>query len=209
LLELDGVLSLDDDVRTWIPELPDYGSAITIRHLLNHTSGIRDYLTLMSLAGIDFDDVFEEMDGVEVIARQLALNFEPGSEYLYSNSGYLLLANIVRRATGRSLREFLEERVFNPLGMAGTSIWDDNTEILEERATGYAPSEDGWNIDHAWNFQMGGDGQVITSVEDLLKWDRNFYSPEVGGQGLLSRLHTQGTLTSGDTIAYALGLTLD
>lgn len=211
LLEMDGVLSLDDEVREWIPELPDYGSAITIRHLLNHTSGVRDYLTIMSLAGFEFDNVFDESDGVALIARQKGLNFEPGSEYLYSNSGYLLLANIVRRATGRSLRVFLEERVFGPMAMTGTSVWDDNTEILRERATGYALSEpeDRWIIEHAWNFQMGGDGQVITSVEDLLKWDRNFYVPEVGGQGLLDRLHTRGVLNDGDTIAYALGLNLD
>jgi CubicO group peptidase (beta-lactamase class C family) len=209
LLDQDGVLSLDDEVRAWIPELPDYGSSLTIRHLLNHTSGVRDYLTLMSLAGFEFANVFDELDGVALIVRQKALNFEPGSEYLYSNSGYLLLANIVRRATGESLREFLEARVFDPLGMAATSVWDDNTEILPERATGYAHGPAGWGIDHAWNFQMGGDGQVITSVEDLLKWDRNFYDPAVGGQGLLDRLHTRGVLSSGDTIAYALGLTLD
>jgi CubicO group peptidase (beta-lactamase class C family) len=209
LLELDGVLSLDDDVRRWVPELPEYGTPITIRHLLNHTSGIRDYLTLMSLAGIEFANVFDEFDGVELIARQKALNFEPGSEFLYSNSGYLLLANIVRRASGQSVRQYLEGRVFDPLGMAASSIWDDNTEIVKERAYGYSPSDGGWAIDHAWNFQMGGDGQVLTSVEDLLKWDRNFYHPEVGGQGFLDRLHTRGTLNNGDTIPYALGLTLD
>jgi hypothetical protein len=189
--------------------MPDYGTTITIRHLLNHTSGIRDYLTLMSLAGFEYANVFDEEDGVEVIVRQKALNFDPGAEYLYSNSGYLLLANIVRRATGKSLRVFLEERVFDPLGMANTSIWDDNTEILHERATGYTRSRDGWEIDHAWNFQMGGDGQVITSVEDLMKWDQNFFHPRVGGQDLMDRLHTRGILNSGDTISYALGLTLD
>ncbi|MFC1659851.1 serine hydrolase domain-containing protein [Gemmatimonadota bacterium] len=208
LLDLDGILSLDDPVKKWVPELPDYGPVITIRHLLNHTSGVRDYLTLMNLAGFDFANVFDEFDGVEIITRQKALNFEPGSEFLYSNSGYLLLANIVRRATGKSLRESLEERVFGPLGMSGSSIWDDNTEILRERATGYAPSDGGWAIEHAWNFQMGGDGQVITSVEDLLKWDRNFYHPVVGGQGLLDHLHTRGVLNDGDTIAYALGLSV-
>jgi CubicO group peptidase (beta-lactamase class C family) len=205
LLDLDGVLSLDDEVRTWIPELPNYGPTITIRHLLNHTSGIRDYLTLQSLAGFEFANVMDEHDGVELIVRQKALNFEPGSEYLYSNSGYLLLANIVRRATGQSLRDFLEERVFDPLGMAHTSIWDDNTEIVAERATGYSRGDD-WEIDHAWNFQMGGDGQVITSIDDLVKWDANFYDPVVGGTGLLHRLHTQGVLNDGDTIEYALGL---
>jgi CubicO group peptidase (beta-lactamase class C family) len=210
LLEMDGVLSLDDDVQRWVPELPDYGAAITLRHLLNHTSGLRDYLTLLNLAGFDFDNVFDEEDGVRLIVRQRAPNFDPGSEYLYSNSGYLLLANIVRRASGMSLREFLQLRVFEPLGMTRTSIWDRNTEVLPGRATGYSRAgAEGWRIDHAWNFQMGGDGQVITSVEDLLRWDANFYDPVVGGQGLLDRLHTRGVLSNGDTIPYALGLTLD
>lgn len=210
LLDMDGVLSIDDDVRRWIPELPDYGAPIRIRHLLHHTSGVRDYLTLLSLAGFDYANVFDEQAGIDVIVRQKALNFAPGSAYLYSNSGYLMLAHIVRRATGRSLRAFLEERVFDPLGMAHTSVWDDNTEIVAERATGYAPDgSGGWEIDHAWNFQMGGDGQVVTSIEDLAKWDANFYDPEVGGAGLLERLHTRGVLTGGDTIGYALGLSLD
>jgi CubicO group peptidase (beta-lactamase class C family) len=208
LLDIEGVLSIDDPVRKWVPELPDYGHPLTIRHLLNHTSGIRDYLTLADLAGFEFDNVMDELDGVELIVRQQALNFEPGAEYLYSNSGYLLLANIVRRTTGQSLREFLQERVFDPLGMAHTSIWDDNTEIVAERATGYGRSGNGWEIDHAWNFQMGGDGQVITSVEDLAKWDANFYDPTVGGHALLDRLHVRGVLNDGDTIDYALGLSV-
>lgn len=209
LLELDGVLSLEDDVRQWVPEMPDYGETITIRQLLNHTSGIRDYLTLLNLAAFDFANVFNEEGGVRVITRQRATNFEPGSEYLYSNSGYLLLANIVRRAAGMSLREFLDLRVFQPLGMTRSSIWDRNTEVLPGRATGYTRTgAHGWRINHAWNFQMGGDGQVITSIEDLAKWDANFYDPVVGGQGLLDRLHTRGVLSSGDTISYALGLTL-
>ena len=208
LLDIDGVLSIDDPVRKWVPELPDYGHPLTLRHLLNHTSGIRDYLTLADIAGTDFDNVFDEQDGVDLIVRQQALNFDPGSEYLYSNSGYLLLANIVRRATGQSLREFLQARVFDPLGMAHTSIWDDNQEILAERATGYDRSGDGWRINHAWNFQMGGDGQVITSIDDLARWDANFYDPRVGGQALLDRLHTRGLLNNGDTIAYALGLSV-
>lgn len=209
LLDIDGVLSLDDDVRRWIPEMPDYGKTITLRHLLNHTSGVRDYLTLLSLAGFEFANVFDEAAGVELIARQRALNFDPGSEHLYSNSGYLLLAAVVRRASGRSLRDFLQARVFDPLGMAHTSVWDRNTEVVAGRATGYSRSEHGWAIDHAWNFQMGGDGQVLTSIEDLARWDANFYDPRVGGRGLLDRLHTRGVLTDGDTITYALGLTLD
>jgi CubicO group peptidase (beta-lactamase class C family) len=208
LLDIDGVLSLDDDVRRWVPELPEYGRTITVRHLLNHTSGIRDYLTLLDLQGFEYDNVFDEFDGIDLITRQNGLNFEPGSEYLYSNSGYLLLANVIRRATGQSIRRFLEQRFFEPLGMAHTTIWDDNRETLAERATGYDAAGDGWAVDHAWNFQMGGDGQVITSIDDMVKWDRLFYEPSVGGQGLLDRMHTRGVLNSGDTITYALGLTV-
>lgn len=208
-LDLDETLSIDDDVRKWIPELPEYGNTITIRHLLNHTSGIRDYLTLMSLAGRGFLDVFDEFDGLELIVQQKALNFAPGEEYLYSNSGYLMLANIVRRATGMSVRKLLEERFFDPLGMAHSSIWDDNTEIVANRATGYSPGGNGWGIDHAWNFQMGGDGQVLTSVDDLLKWENNFYVDTIGGQDFLDKMHTQGRLNNGDTLSYALGLDVD
>jgi CubicO group peptidase (beta-lactamase class C family) len=209
LLDLEGVLHVDDEVHRWIPELPEYEHPITVRQLLNHTSGVRDYLTLMDLQGFEFANVFDELDGVELIARQQGLNFRPGSEFLYSNSGYLLLANIVRRATGQSMRAFLEARFFDPLGMAHTSIWDDNTEILAERATGYSPGGQSWEIDHAWNFQMGGDGQVITSVDDLVRWDALFYDPVVGGQPLLDHLHTRGILNSGDTIPYAMGLNVD
>lgn len=208
-LDLDETLSIDDDVRKWIPELPEYGNTITIRHLLNHTSGIRDYLTLMSLAGRGFLDVFDEFDGLELIVQQKALNFAPGEEYLYSNSGYLMLANIVRRATGMSVRKLLEERFFDPLGMAHSSIWDDNTEIVANRATGYSPGGNGWGIDHAWNFQVGGDGQVLTSVDDLLKWENNFYVDTIGGQDFLDKMHTQGRLNNGDTLSYALGLDVD
>ncbi len=209
LLEIDGLLQIDDDVRKWIPELKVYEEPITIRHLLNHTSGIRDYLSLMNLADIDFNNVFTEFDAVNLITRQDALNFPPGDRFLYSNSGYLLAAHIVRRVTGQSLRNFLEEKVFDPLGMTNTLIWDDNQEIVPERTTGYSISSEKWEIDHLLNFQMGGDGQVLTSIRDLAKWDHNFYEPIVGGTPLLDRLHSRGILNSGDTIDYALGLTVD
>ena len=209
LLEIDGLLSVDDEVNKWIPEFKNYGDPITIRHLLNHTSGIRDYLSLMNLAGIDFNNVFTEFDAVELIIRQDGLNFSPGEQFLYSNSGYLLAAHIIRRITGKSLRAFLNEKVFTTLNMGKTRIWDDNQEIVAERATGYNLANGEWQIDHLLNFQMGGDGQVLTSVEELVKWDSNFYQPIVGGNPLLEKLHDRGILNSGDTIDYALGLTVD
>ena len=209
LLEIDGLLSLDDEVRKWIPEFKDYGAPITIRQLLNHTSGIRDYLSLMNLAGTDFNNVFTEFDAVELIVRQEGLNFPSGDQFLYSNSGYLLAAHIVRRITGKSLRAFLEERVFAPLNMTKTQVWDDSKEIVSKRATGYSLANDDWQIDHLLNFQMGGDGQVLTSIDELVKWDNNFYQPVVGGNSLLQKLHDRGVLNNGDVIDYALGLTVD
>src|SRR5262249_39956265 len=120
LLERQGKLSVNDDIRKYIPEIPDYGHKITILHLLNHTSGLRDYLTLFELAGINVDSVTTDDDALAIIAHQKALNFEPGSEWLYSNSGFFLLSVIVKRVSGRTLREFASENIFGPLEMKQT-----------------------------------------------------------------------------------------
>ncbi|MGD8869408.1 MAG: serine hydrolase domain-containing protein [Gemmatimonadales bacterium] len=207
LLAQRGKLSLDQDVRDIIPELPDYGEPITIRMLIHHTSGVRDYLTLMSLAGLSFENVFQEDDGLELLARQRELNFPPNTEYLYSNSGYLLLAVVIRRVSGLSIGEFLASEVFEPLGMKNTFVYEDRFQVVKNRATGYAPDGDGsFVIDHYFNFELGGDGQVYTNVEDLLLWDRNFYDPVVGGPDFLEQMHGRGVLANGDTLDYAFGL---
>lgn len=201
-----GELSLDDDIRRYLPELPDYGTGITIRHLLHHTSGIRDYLELMYLAGLRDDDWYTDDEVVAMLARQKATNFEPGSEHLYSNSGYFLISQIIERATGMTLREYAHENIFRPLGMTHTHFHDDHTEIVANRASGYGPSADGGFRISMTNLDMVGDGGVFTTVEDLLLWDRNFYEPRVGGEELLRAMHTRGILTTGDTLDYALGL---
>ncbi|MGH7443605.1 MAG: serine hydrolase domain-containing protein, partial [Longimicrobiales bacterium] len=209
LLANDGRLSLDDDVREYIPELPDYGSTLTIRHLLNHTSGLRDYIGLMTMAGTDIDDVTGDDEALAAIARQRALNFAPGAEWLYSNSGYFLASLIVKRVSGKSLPEFARVRIFEPLGMRSTLFRDDYRLVIHGRASAYAPSQDGTYAIDMSSWQQTGDGAVFTTVEDLLLWDRNFYEPRVGGQPLLSALQTRGTLTNGDTLSYALGLFID
>lgn len=209
LLAQDGRLTIDDDVRKHIPELPAYEKPITIRHLLNHTSGLRDYLTLMSLRGVNFDGVTTDRDAFDLIVRQKALNFAPGSEHLYSNSGFFLLSTVVKRASGRSLAEFAHERIFAPMGMHDTHFHDDHTRIVPLRATGYAPADSGGFAISMSGFEQTGDGAVMTTVEDLLKWDNNFHAPTVGGERLLSDLHTQGVLTNGRTLNYALGLMID
>src|SRR5690242_7619074 len=141
LLEKQGKLSLNDDIRKYIPELPDYGQKITILHLLNHTSGLRDYLTLMELAGFHIDSVTTDEDALALITRQKALNFAPGSDWLYSNTGFFLLSTIVKRVSGKTLREFAAENIFTPLGMSHTQYRDDHTALVLNRAMAYDPKE--------------------------------------------------------------------
>ncbi len=206
LLAQDGKLSLDDEVRKHVPELPDYGTPVTIRHLLHHTSGIRDYVNLMALGGLNFEDWTTAADGLAAIMRQKTLDFPPGSEHSYSNSGYFLLSQIVERVSGKTMREFAQERIFGPLGMTNTQILDDHTKIIPYRATGYAPGPEGGFAVQMSNWEQTGDGAVQTTVEDLAKWDQNFYDPKVGGAWLVEQLQTKGKLNDGETIDYARGL---
>lgn len=209
LLEQDGRLSIDDDVRKFVPELRDYGSTITIRHLLNHTSGLRDYLTLASLALLDDDDFYTDDDVLAMIARQRELNFAPGTDYLYSNSGFFLLSTIVKRVSGKSLRAFAEERILKPLAMSNTHFHDNHAEIVRNRATGYAPLDgppgNRFQISMS-TLDMVGDGGIYTSVSDLFKWDQNFYSHKVGGKDLLAKMQTPSRLKDGKELKYGLGL---
>jgi CubicO group peptidase (beta-lactamase class C family) len=205
LLAQQGKLSLDDDVRKHIPELPTYQKPITVRHLIHHTSGLRDYLTLFSLAGVNFDDTTTEKDALDIIVRQKALNFTPGDEWLYSNSGYFLLSIIIRRASGKSYAEFAKENIFDPLGMKSTLILDNHKKIVPMRATGYSPGRGGVQIEMS-NFEQTGDGAVMTSIEDLLLWDRNFYEPKVGGRAFLEQMHAVGAFNSGERHDYASGM---
>jgi len=210
LLEKQGKLSVNDDVRKYIPELPDYGRNITILHLLNHTSGLRDYLTLFELAGVNIDNVTTDDDALNLIIRQKALNFDPGSEWLYSNTGFFLLSIIVKRVSGKSLREFAAGNIFVPLQMTATSYRDNHTELVPNRALAYDPKEKsgGFSLDVSY-FEQTGDGAVHTSVSDLLKWDDNFYSAQIGGTEFLAELQQTGKLNDGKSLTYAKGLSVE
>ncbi len=197
LLERDGKLSLDDDVRKYVPELQRLEPMVTVRHLILHTSGLRDYLTLWRLAGMKTENWTTQADAVRLVARQRRANFPAGAEWLYSNTGYLLLGEIVQRVSGQSLREFAAARIFTPLGMANTFFLDSHTEVISGRATGYAPRDGGgFGVDMS-NFEQTGDGAVQSTVEDLLRWDSNFYDPKVGDRALLERAQTVGALANG------------
>ena len=207
LLENEGKLSLDDDIRQYIPEIKEFDEGkITIRNLLHHTSGLRDYLGLMSLSGISFDDYFTEQTGLDILARQNELNFAPGSEYLYSNSGYLTLAIIIRRVSGESIGTFAQKNIFTPLGMKNTFIYEDGAKVVKNRAIGYSKDGDEYKREHHFDFVVGGDGQVYTTVEDFFKWSENFKDNKLGNDSFLNKMLTQGVLSNGDSIDYALGL---
>src|SRR5258705_7505281 len=143
LLEKQGKLSVQDDIRKYLPEIPDYGHKITILNLLNHTSGLRDYLGLFELAGVNIDSVTTDQDALAILARQKRLNFEPGSNWLYSNSGFFLLSVIVKRASGKTLREFAAENIFEPLQMKQTIFRDEHTLLVPNRELAYDPKEAG------------------------------------------------------------------
>jgi len=203
LLEQDGKLSVDNDVRRYIPELPDFGVKITLRHLIHHTSGLRDQWELLGLAGWRYSqDLITDEDVLAVMARQKDLNFKPGERYLYCNTGYTLLAQVVKRVSGRSFREFTQARIFDPLGMKSTHFRDDFDEIVKGMAYGYVQAGATYKLS-VTNFDTAGATSLLTTVEDLALWDENFYNPRVGGRALIERMLERGRLNSGETLDYA------
>jgi CubicO group peptidase (beta-lactamase class C family) len=207
LLDEAGMLSIRDDIRTYLPELPQLSAPVAIHHLIHHTSGWRDYLELMVLKGMGDDDFYTDEEVLE-LARQKHLNFKPGEDFLYSNTGYFLLGIIVQRASGLSLREFAEEKIFKPLGMANTHFHDDHTEIVKGRAIGYAPREEGGYRICMTPLNMVGDGSLLTTVEDLYLWDQNFYHNKLGKgtEYPLDLMHIPAIKNDGEVLQYLFGL---
>lgn len=201
-----GKLSADDPVRKYLPELPDYAGAIKVHHLIHHTSGLRDYNTLLSIAGRRGDEAYDNPTVLRMTARQKQLNFSPGDEYLYSNTGYTLLATIVERATGTPFAEFADAGIFKPLGMTVTHYHVDASRIVKNRAMAYAGGAGGeLRLDTPSN-ERAGAGGVFTNLPDLLRWDNNFYDPRVGGAGVIARLLSTEPLNDGKPSQYAWGL---
>ena len=208
LLAQQGKLSLDDDVHNYIPELPDFGQRITIRHLVYHTSGLRDQWSLLGLAGWRYSlDLITDDDVMSVMTRQKDLNFKPGDRHVYCNTGYTLMGLVVKRVSGMSLREFTTKNIFEPLGMTQTHFRDDHAEIIKHDALGY--EQDGKDKPFRMsltNFDTVGATSLHTTVEDLQLWDENFYHPHVGGAAFLQQMLERGKLNNGEQLDYAFGL---
>lgn len=207
LLELEGKLSSQDPARKWLPEMPAYETEITIAHLLNHTSGLPGYFALMQREGLNAADQLSRDALIDLVVKQKQLNFTPGDKYEYSNSGYLLLSEVVERVSGDTLAEFAERNIFDPLGMSNTRFHDDHQRIVRRRAISYSPDgRDGFRLAFLANWDQVGSGGTVSTVRDLTRWVNNFSTGEVGGKPLQDWLQRRGQLTDGSEIAYAAGL---
>ncbi|MFC4312715.1 serine hydrolase domain-containing protein [Steroidobacter flavus] len=221
LLEEQGKVSADDDVRKYVPELRDYGHVIRIRHLIHHTSGLRDYSNLWGLSGRNRSAPITRGEALDLLARQKQLNFVPGEQYSYNNSGYLLLEVIVERVSGLSLGEFAAQYIFRPLGMRHTLYYygdrtatpsnDDTVPIIENRAQPYLKTASGEYRLVRTSYDSIGAGGVITTLEDLARWDANFYDNRLGkgGPALIERLTRLRPLNGGQEGTYGYGLMIE
>jgi CubicO group peptidase (beta-lactamase class C family) len=207
LLERDGKLSIDDDVRKYLPELPEYGHKITLRNLLQHTSGIRDQWETLATAGWSLEDVITQDQILRMLFRQKELNFPPGTSFLYSNSGFTLLAEIVKRVSGERLPNFCNERIFRQLGMTHTHFHLDHHQIVPGRAYSYRSRPAGFE-NAPLNYATVGATSLITTAGDLVKWLDNFRDPKVGGPAAIARMEEEGVLTDGKKTGYALGISV-
>ena len=208
LLARDGLLSWDDPVLEHLPDLPDLGHPFTLRHLANHTSGVRDQWELLIMAGWRIDDVITQDQIMQLMTRQRELNFEPGSEYLYSNMGYSLLAEVVERVSGQDFGEFLQERVFLPLGMHRTHVHSDHTRVVPGRAYSYAPLPGGGWRNAVLSYANQGATSLFTTVEDLGRWMAEMEEPVVGDPELWAEMAEPARLNDGNTTPYGLGLSV-
>jgi CubicO group peptidase (beta-lactamase class C family) len=206
LLEAEGRLSADDDIRKYLPEMADFGAPITIRHLLNHTSGLRDQWELAIMSGKRMDDVLTQDFLLDRIRRQRELNFAPGARFLYSNSGYTLLAEIVSRVSGQPFTDWTRDHIFAPLGMTSTRFHRDHTEIVRDRAYSYDGDLKGGFRGAPLNYANVGATSLFTTVEDMANWIRNYEDKKVGGPAVWDKMLTKGRLSDGTAIDYARGI---
>jgi CubicO group peptidase (beta-lactamase class C family) len=209
LLEEQGKLNLDDTIQKHLPDFPEYDAPLTIRHFIHHTSGIRHYRPLVELKGRSILDNVEADEVYALIKHQKALNFLPGKKFAWSNSGYFLLAKIIEKVSGQSLREFTKEHIFDPLGMKNTLFYDDNTDLIKNKVFSYnkKSAEDGFdNVMNRTN--LIGAGGIYSTIEDLFLWDQNFYNNKLGkgDQKIITNMYKEGRLNNGESSGHAYGL---
>ncbi|MFK7925438.1 MAG: serine hydrolase domain-containing protein, partial [Bacteroidia bacterium] len=206
LMEREGKLSVKDDIRKHLPELPDFGTPITIEHLMHHTSGLRSLHAMLEMAGWRGDDARDNDDLWRFMLRQKELNFAPGDDHLYCNTGYILMAMIIERVSEESFRDWMQTHVFAPLDMPNTYVEDVYYSVVPGNATSYygASANDFSRAVEYWGYV--GSGNIHSTTADLLHWQSNYYAPKEGWDDLFAKMETQGVLNNGDTIGYAYGV---
>lgn len=204
----EGKISLDDDIHKYLPEVPQFGKSITIRNLLHHTSGIRDWTNALHIAGWRYDEIFSFEDIMRMVKYQKQLDFEPGSNYSYSNTGYNLLAAIVKKVTGKSLGDWEEENIFKPLGMNSSFILDNYKKVIKNRATSYSPDGSGFGISQG-ALTAYGSSSIFTSVEDLSKWVINFQNAIASKDPVYTRMLEEDILNNKEKVHYGYGLEIN
>jgi CubicO group peptidase (beta-lactamase class C family) len=209
MLADQGKLSVDDDIRKYIPEMHDFGTPITINHLVHHTSGLRDQWNLLLLAGWRLDDVITQKQLMRIITRQRELNFQPGAEYVYCNTGYTLMAEIVARVTGESFTDWTKKNIFDPLAMKNTFFYVDHEQIVPNRAYSYYKNDKGVYKKAVLSYANAGATSLFTTVEDLSLWAVNFKTMAVGNSAVMEMMNRRFVLNNGDTINYAFGQVID
>jgi CubicO group peptidase (beta-lactamase class C family) len=205
LLSQQGKLDLNQSLYSIYPDFPEYAKTISIKNLLHHTSGLRDYPQLAYLSGLRPNDYYDD-DIMKWVISQKELNFPAGEEYLYCNSGYWLLGQIVQKVSGLSLAEFAQQEMFEPLGMSNTHFHDDSARIINNRATGYGLNRSGAYVNFISTQENVGAGGMYTTVEDIKKWDDEFYNQNIFTDSFWKLMTTQGVLNNGEMLEYASGL---
>lgn len=207
LLHLQGKVSLDADIRTYLPELPEFEAPVTLRHMLHHTSGLRSIHGLLELAGWRADDARNNKDLFRFMKQQQDLNFKPGSEYLYCNTGYMFMADIIEKVTGEKFAAWMKKSVFEPLGMPSTYVEDKYDRVVPNNATSYYPTREGFDraVEY-WGYV--GSGNIHSNTQDLLSWLKNFHDPQPGWEKAFTTLLTLDKLNNGEDNNYAFGLSL-
>lgn len=208
MLEARGKLSVDDDIRKYLPTMPDFGKKVTIRHLLHHISGIRDQWELFVMSGWRMDDVLTQQQVLELLERQKDLNFPPGDRYTYCNSGYTLMAEIVSKVSGKPFVEWVKENIFEPLGMSSSHFHIDHRMVVRNRAYSYAYDGKKGLKKRVLSYANVGATSLFTTVEDMTNWMRNFSEKRIGGEGVMKKMLTKGVLNDGKEIDYARGIEL-
>jgi len=207
LLEKDGKLDLDDDIRRYLPELPDYNTKITIRHLLYQSSGLWEFWTILNkYSGFRDRDYFKMIDVLNLLRHQGELVFNPGTKYAYTNTNYSLLAEIIKRLTGVSFGEWTKKNLFDPLEMENTYFQEDCTIPIPKKATAYLKRDGRYVLARPSNVEIPGSAHAFTTLNDMAKWIDNFRTGKLGGKTVLRKMFTRGTLDNGKEIAYAAGL---